>query len=266
MNLCANAYQSLPDRQGALEVVLALAEVGPGFTPDVGQLAPGTYVRLSVRDTGSGIDPSTLPHIFDPFFTTKKPGEGTGLGLSTVHGIVSGYGGGIVVQSGAGRGSCFEVYLPKVDEATRPADRTLDPPAGGSERILFVDDNEEIAEMACGSLRQLGYSVTAFSSSAEALAAFRACPDDFDLVITDQVMPEMTGANLSRELLRIRPDLPIILVSGFGQGLTFEQARTIGISDYLMKPFSDKVLCATIRQALKDREPAAVAEPSATLS
>ncbi len=266
MNLCTNAFQALPDRQGVLEVRLDEAKLGSGFVPDIGQLAPGTYVRLSVRDTGKGIDSSILPHIFDPFFTTKKPGEGTGLGLSTVHGIVEGYGGGIVVKSAGGRGSLFEVYLPRADGAVQPANPAQEPLTGGCERILLVDDSEEIAEMACCSLEQQGYAVTVFSSSTKALAQFRDCPHEFDLVITDQVMPQMTGTDFACELLGIRSDLPIILISGFGHGMTFEQARMIGISECLMKPFSDKTLGMAIRRALNSKDILPVAKSPAQLS
>ena len=261
MNLCTNAYQALQDRSGVMTVLLEVVDLGPDFALDVGELAQGCYVRLSVRDTGNGIDAATLPHIFDPFFTTKKPGEGTGLGLSTVHGIVAGYGGGIAVHSTVGQGAVFDVYFPRLDGAAQLSESMPEGLVGGSERILFVDDNEEIAEMAHWSLEQLGYSVTAFSSSAKALAQFRDHPQDYDIVITDQVMPELTGADLARSLLGIRSDLPIILVTGFGHGITSEQAREIGISAYLMKPFSEQVLTQAIRRALKDRAFFATAEP-----
>ncbi len=266
MNLCTNACQALKGRAGELEVVLERAEIGPGFIPDAGHIDPGPCVRLRVRDTGCGIDPAVLPHIFDPFFTTKKPGEGTGLGLSTVHGIVAGYGGGIVVKSGKERGSTFEVCLPSVDGPVRSAAPGQDVPAGGQERILFVDDNEEIAEMASCSLGQLGYSVQVFSSSTEALARFRNCPDDFDLLITDQMMPEMTGTELAQQLLALRPGLPIVLISGFTNGVTPEQARMAGITEYLAKPYSDKVLSLTIRRALENRPAFPAAPPSPPVS
>jgi PAS domain S-box-containing protein len=261
MNLCTNACQALQDRGGELEVTLEMTELGSGFMPDAGHIQPGPHVRLRVRDTGNGIDSSVLPHIFDPFFTTKKTGEGTGLGLSTVAGIVDGFGGGVVVQSEVGWGSVFEVYLPGVDGTVPQAAPAQEPLVGGRERILFVDDNEEIAEMASCSLEQLGYSVTIFSSSTKALAHFRDHPNDFDIVITDQVMPEMVGTDLARALLGICPGLPIVLVSGFGHGITSEQTRAIGISEYLMKPFSDKALCLAIRRALKDRAVLSIAEP-----
>jgi PAS domain S-box-containing protein len=254
MNLCTNACQALQEGQGALDVVLDVVEIGPNGTPGVEKLAPGPYVRLCVRDTGSGIEPTVLPHIFEPFFTTKKPGEGTGLGLSTVHGIVAGHGGAIAVRSGVGQGSTFEIYLPRLDGAFQATIPEQGPPVGGRERILLVDDSEEIAEMASMSLEQMGYSVTTFSSSVNAFEHFRASPQDYDLVITDQVMPDMTGAVLARELLALRPGLPIILISGFGQGLTPEQARIIGISEYLMKPFSGKVLSDAIRRVLQGGE------------
>ena len=250
MNLCTNAYQALKGGVGTMEVVLEVAEVGAGFMPDAGQIASGQHVRLRVRDTGTGIDAATLPHIFDPFFSTKRPGEGTGLGLSTVHGIVSGYGGAISVTSEAGCGATFDVYLPRLDGVFCAAEPEREPLAAGVERILLVDDNEEIVEMTRMSLEDVGYSVAAFSSSVAALEAFRRGPQEYDLVITDQVMPDMTGAELSRSMLGLRPDIPIIMVTGFGQGITSEQARAMGIAEYLQKPFSDQELNQAIRRVL----------------
>ncbi len=250
MNLCTNACHALGQTPGTLEVVLDEAEVGPGFHPEMARLGPGPHVRLYVRDTGSGIDSSVLPHIFDPFFTTKKPGEGTGLGLSTVQGIVTAHGGEITVRSEAGQGSVFEVYLPKLAGEAPALAPEQAPPVGGTERVLLVDDSEEIAEIAGMTLEQLGYSVTIFNGSVEALERFRQAPQDYDLVITDQVMPKMTGTDLAKELLALRPGLPIILISGFGRGLTPEQARAHGISEYLMKPFSGKALSDAVRRAL----------------
>ena len=249
MNLCTNAYQALKDRKGILEVTLDEVEIGKGSMPGTEKLSPGHHVRLTVRDTGNGIDPSVLPHIFDPFFTTRNPGEGTGLGLSTVHGIVASHRGAVVARSEAGRGSTFEVYLPRLDDASQTPVPEQEPPAGGCERVLLVDDSEEIAEMAGMALEQMGYSVSSFTDSLEALDVFRNAPQEYDIIVTDQVMPGMTGTEFAREILALRPGLPVILISGFGQELNPEAARIAGISECLMKPFAGRALNDAIRRA-----------------
>ena len=215
------------------------------------ELAPGPYVRLTVSDTGHGMDRSVMERIFDPFFTTKEPGEGTGMGLAVVHGIVKSHGGAITVHNDPGEGTTFHVYLPRLESPTEPEEAlTAEPAPRGKERILFVDDEEQLVRMGQRMLERLGYSVTARTSSVEALEAFRAQPEKFDLVITDQTMPNMTGVELARELMRIRPDIPVILITGFSEAVTLEKAGRMDIREYIMKPVLLRDLGKAIRRVL----------------
>ena len=215
------------------------------------ELAPGPYVRLTVSDTGHGMDRGVMERIFDPFFTTKEPGEGTGMGLAMVHGIVKSHGGAITVHNDPGEGTMFHVYLPRLESPTEPEEAlTAEPAPRGKERILFVDDEEQLVRMGQRMLERLGYSVTARTSSVEALEAFRAQPEKFDLVITDQTMPNMTGVELARELMRIRPDIPVILITGFSEAVTLEKAGRMDIREYIMKPVLLRDLGKAIRRVL----------------
>jgi PAS domain S-box-containing protein len=253
MNLCTNAEHAMRERGGTLEVQVKAVDVDPPLAEKHPPLTPGRYVRLMVRDTGRGMDTSVKDRIFDPFFTTKPAGEGTGLGLAVVHGIVVSHGGAIAVDSAPGRGAQFEVYLPQCQGGS-PGEVSVDPPIRtGRERILFVDDEISITDLWEKILTSLGYKVAGYLSSIEALNAFRAAPDSFDLVITDQTMPQMTGGALAKELLAIRPDLPIILCTGYSHVMTEEMARAIGIQAYLMKPITRRDLSLAIRQVFDQR-------------
>jgi len=217
-------------------------------------LSPGKYLRLTVSDTGDGIDNEIMDRIFDPFFTTKKPGEGTGLGLSVVYGIVKSYGGAITVASEVGRGTEFNVYLPLVIEDTgRSEAKDETPIPGGKERILFVDDEAALVQLATSTLSGLGYDVIGRTSSLEALELFRARPDRFDLVITDMTMPNMTGSELAQQLMRLRPDIPVILCTGFSEAMTQEKARAIGVREFIMKPIVQRQIAEAIRRALDEK-------------
>jgi PAS domain S-box-containing protein len=251
MNLCTNAEYAMRERGGILEVKVEAVEVDRAFADAHTVLPPGAYVRLSVRDTGSGIAPETLQRIFDPFFTTKKVGEGTGMGLTVVRSIVADHGGTVAVTSVLGGGTTFEVYLPCVDEGV--SDISPSPEmslSGGQESILFVEDEPALAHLGQEMLTHLGYDVVASTSSQEALDIFRITPQRFDLVITDQTMPQMTGETLSRELRRIRPDIPLILCTGFSHTLTADTALALGIDAFLMKPLTIRDLAAAIRRVL----------------
>ena len=214
MNLCTNAAHAMREKGGTLDIQLSNHSVSPSNgNPD--GIKPGLYTRLTVRDTGTGMSPDIMDKIFDPFFTTKKLGEGTGLGLSVVHGIVKQSNGHITVESEPGRGSIFTVYFPQIPGELEPDAVSDDALPTGSERILFVDDEEALVEMGEDILAELGYEVTSRMSGKEALALFTLDPSRFDLVITDQTMPEMTGVELAKEILALRADMPIIMCTGF---------------------------------------------------
>ena len=215
-------------------------------------IAPGHYVKLSVRDTGTGISADIMDKIFDPFFTTKKLGEGTGLGLSVVHGIVKQHDGHIAVESEPGRGSTFTVYFPRITGDPETDALRDDEIPTGSERILFVDDEEALVEMGEDILAELGYEVTSRMNGREALALLKLDPSRFDLVITDQTMPEMTGVELAKEVLAIRPGMPIIMCTGFSYVVDTDKARAAGIKAFAMKPLTKREIARTVRHVLDD--------------
>ncbi|MEN6623318.1 MAG: response regulator, partial [Smithella sp.] len=212
---------------------------------------PGMYVKLTVGDTGIGIDPSITVRIFDPFFTTKKTGEGTGMGLSVVYGIIKSYGGAITVQSEVGKGTDFSVYLPlltgKEHFKEMKSEETV---SGGKENILFVDDEEMLVELGKSVLAGLGYNVVGKTSSLEALELFRANPDQFDLVITDMTMPNMTGIELAQNLINLKSSVSVILCTGFSETVTAEKAKFSGVKDLIMKPFKRQQIAESIRRVL----------------
>jgi CheY-like chemotaxis protein len=217
-------------------------------------LSPGRYQKLKVRDTGHGMPPEVVERIFDPFFSTKEPGEGTGLGLSVVHGIVKKHGGGIDVFSKVGEGTTFEVYFPSFGEVEEKFSDEVGPLPTGSEKILLVDDEAAMVEMGRQMLESLGYKVTAQTSSVDAFSDFKTRPDDFDLVITDMTMPRMTGADLSQEILKIRPDIPIVLCTGFSERIQEDSAKAIGIREFVLKPVVLGEIAHVIRRALAEPE------------
>jgi CheY-like chemotaxis protein len=244
------------EKGGILEVSLSEVAVDPlraSYSSRDYGINP--YVKLRVSDTGHGMDRKVLERIFDPFFTTKKRGEGTGLGLSVVHGIIMNHGGDITVSSEPGKGTTFEVFLPSIERPGEMPEKTKGAAISrGTERILFVDDEEDLVYAGEKMLKRLGYEPVVFQSSAEALKAFSAEPDRFDLIITDQSMPHMTGTELAREALRIRPGTPIILCSGFspdsGEGLSSREAEQIGIREVVMKPLGSAEMASIIRKIL----------------
>jgi PAS domain S-box-containing protein len=250
MNLCTNAIQAM-ERGGVLGVVLDCTELYEPRALSRGSLAPGPYVRLSVSDTGVGIPPAVLERMFDPFFTTKGVGEGTGLGLSLVHGIVADLGGAIHVTTKAGEGTTFEIWLPVVGETTIPAveaARAL--PRGNGETIMIVDDESQLVALAEEITAQLGYEPVGFDSSEAALAAFRTAPRRFDAVLTDESMPDMIGTELAREMLRIRPKMPVILMSGYGGAQLTNRAAEVGVTEVLRKPLHRRDLAESLARAL----------------
>lgn len=243
MNLCSNAEYAMRETGGLLEVAVDTIEADEQ-----------PWVRLTVRDTGGGIAPDIIDRIFDPFFTTKDTGEGTGMGLAIVHDIITSCGGTITVESTLGEGTVFTIDLPRladrVDMTTESASKTL---PRGTERILFVDDEEMLVEWGNEMLTHLGYDVVTYTSSLDALQAFQADPQSFDIVVTDQTMPEMTGTSLIEQLRCVRPDVPIILCTGFSHMVNAEKAQALGIEAFVMKPEGTQDLAVTIRRVLDER-------------
>ncbi|MHC1729639.1 MAG: response regulator [Syntrophobacteraceae bacterium] len=253
INLCTNAAHAMSQRDGVIEVGLENLEVTPQMAHFQLNLSPGLYVKLTVRDTGDGIAPELMHRIFEPFFTTKTKGESTGLGLSVVYGIAKGCGGTVTAESELGEGSVFSVYLPAITDTVVSTPIVRDPLPEGSERILFVDDEEIIVDICREMLESLGYTVTASVGGMAALEIFRRSPDKFDLVITDMTMPGITGVDLSREILTIRPDIPIILCTGFTELITEEKAKAMGIREFVMKPLSRRAIAELARKALEQK-------------
>jgi signal transduction histidine kinase/ActR/RegA family two-component response regulator len=256
MNLCTNAYHAMQETGGRLEITLEPVEIGYEEAVRRIGIQMGPHLHLIVKDEGVGMDASVMDRIFEPYYTTKEPGKGTGLGLSVIHGIVKNHGGFITVESVPGRGSTFHVYLPAIGEVVEEgAGDVLLSGAAGQERILLVDDEESIVSMETQMLERLGYRVTACAGSAEAFSTFSADPDRFDLVITDMTMPHMTGETLARRLLELRPELPVILCTGYSEMISEEKAMSMGIRKFVLKPVVMSELTAAIRSALESCPP-----------
>jgi len=250
MNLCTNAFHAMETAGGTLQVsVLAVITSTEHPLAESQSLPPGEYVELIVRDTGTGMGPEVVKKIFDPYFTTKDIGKGTGMGLSITHGIIRSYGGAITVESTFGQGTTFHLYFPVIQETAMASVEAQEPPRG-SGRILFVDDEEVLMEMGRDMLQRLGYTVTAHSRSIEALATFMNEPDAFDLVITDQTMPALTGIELAKRMLQIRPDIPIILCTGYSNLVSEDSAKATGIRELAFKPLSRSSIGQLIKKVL----------------
>jgi signal transduction histidine kinase len=251
MNLGSNAAHAMREKGGLLEVNLEEIRLDPGDLAPYQGLTPGPYVKLTIRDTGLGMDPAVMGRIFEPFFTTKEVGEGTGMGLAVVHGIVKSSGGEITVSSQPGEGTIVTILLPLVPGEVVDAGPELTATfAAGNNSILFIDDEEMLVNMARQMLKKLGYEVVAQTSSLEALKIFQGQPEKFDLVISDQTMPDMTGMELAQELRRLRPDIPIILCTGYSENVSLEKIKAAGINGLLMKPIFLSKLAETIRKVL----------------
>ncbi len=250
MNLCTNASYVMQEEGGILEVSLSDRELGPDFSRRHPEVKPGKFINLTVKDSGCGMTPEVTERIFDPFFTTKKMGEGTGMGLSVVHGIVKSHGGAIFVESSPGKGSVFNVLLPAIETDTVEITDQARLVVTGSERILFVDDEDFQADIGKRMLERLGYRVTAKTSSMEAYELFRQNPNAFDLVITDMTMPDLTGDVLARKLIALRPDIPIIVCTGFSERINADIIKEIGIRELAMKPVVMKDIAQMIERVL----------------
>jgi PAS domain S-box-containing protein len=250
MNLAANAGQAMRGQGGVLKI--SLHDAAPQALEHLAfsGLAPGNYLELTVSDTGPGVDPSIQGRIFEPFFTTKDLGEGTGMGLAVVHGIVLNHRGRIRLESQPGQGATFTVLLPRVEAAEQPA--SLERPAApcGQESVLLVDDEEDLVLIGKRMLESLGYRVTALSSPGRALEIYQRQPDLFDCLVTDQTMPGLTGVQLASRIMAQRPGMPVVLCTGFSELITAEQAKALGISQFVMKPFVRFELAQAVRSAL----------------
>ncbi|WP_319549226.1 ATP-binding protein [Desulfogranum marinum] len=251
VNLCTNALHAMEAEKGILTVKLQEITLKPSDLVDKPNITEGPHVELVVTDTGCGIKESQLKSIFEPYFTTKEFGKGSGMGLAIVHGIVKSFGGHIHVKSEQGKGSEFYIYFPVVSKSPVPFDseakKTI---LTGSETILVVDDEKNIVVMYKEILEELGYTVVSTTSSKAGLDAFRASPEKYDVIITDQTMPHLTGEELAIEMLKIRPEIPIILCTGYSSILSEKKAQEIGIKKFMMKPVTRKKIAIAVREVL----------------
>jgi CheY-like chemotaxis protein len=252
MNLCTNAAHAMRNSNGELFIGLTEERIDRSSVGQWESIQAGRFIKLTVRDTGEGIDEGTIKRIFEPFFTTKPPGEGTGLGLSVVHGIIKNHHGAIRVNSKVGAGTTFEVILPLLQTEAAEGSSSLAPsfPRGKGEQILVVDDEPDIAHIVNSILKHLGYNPRTETSSLAALEQFRNHPDFFSLLITDQTMPALTGLDLSREILKLRPGFPVIICTGFSERISEADIRAYGISQYLFKPITFATLAESVAKAL----------------
>jgi PAS domain S-box-containing protein len=257
INLCTNAAHAMGG-SGMLDVSLKEVALSSNDLSSLSMstmdLNPGSYLKLSVSDTGHGMDASTMQRIFDPYFTTKEVGKGSGLGLSVVHGIVKRHEGMIGVRSEPGKGSTFHVYIPKIESKPDKTGKVRPALPKGTEHVLIIDDEQMVADIGVIMLEHLGYKVTAKTSALEALDVFRAKPEEFDLIITDYTMPHMNGIDLARELLLLRPDIPVILCTGFSEKVTDKTAKDAGIRGFAMKPLDRMQFAELVRSTLDNKK------------
>lgn len=254
MNLCTNSYHAIGNRQGHIIISLEEVEIGPHDFPGMPEVLVGSYVKLVVSDTGHGMDQVTLEKVFDPYFTTKKMGEGTGLGLAVVHGIVKKYDGQVTVYSEPGRGTSFCVYLPcaagkeKIAHADSAAELL-----GGTEHIMVVDDEKPITDMLTGLLTRLGYRVTAFNDAAQVITFYHSHPDKVDLIITDMNMPTMNGEELAQSIHAIAPHVPVIIQTGYSEDLDLARLQRIGVKAIMKKPVLEREMSYCVRKVIDEK-------------
>jgi len=262
MNLSTNAVLAMNGQGGVLDIGLADVDVDDAYAARLGGVRPGKFVRLRLRDSGCGIDPRILEHIFDPFFTTRTKGTGTGMGLAVVHGIITSLHGAILVESAPGAGTTFDIFVPVAETSTSAPPASARAILTGTERVLVVDDDRLVLDSVVAMLSQLGYQVQAQTNAAAALAAFESDPQAFDLVLTDMTMPGMTGDVLAERLKRCRPDIPVILTSGFNDERNQGDAMVQAVDGYLAKPIFletlSEVVRGTLRNAVADRRGPAI--------
>jgi signal transduction histidine kinase/ActR/RegA family two-component response regulator len=251
VNLCTNAYHAMQETGGTLEVGLEEVDISYEKSVERVGMKVGPHLELTVKDAGHGMGPDVMERIFEPYYTTKEQGKGTGLGLSVIHGIIKNHGGDISVSSQPGKGATFTVYLPVIDDIDVEIEPIEAASANrGNEHILLVDDEEQIIDIEKQILERLGYRVTAKTDSQEALEEFSTLPEKFDLVITDMTMPKMNGDQLALKLMDIKPDIPVILCTGFNETINEEKALAMGIDRFVMKPIVKDDLANTIRSVL----------------
>ena len=250
MNLCTNAAHAMEAGSGALSISMDNVLLTSGSAAQFSGLTPGPHIRLSVSDTGHGIQPDIRDRIFDPYFTNKSPGKGTGMGLAVVHGIVNHHGGAIHVDSTPGVGSTFVVLFPVIDKTVSADSPVSEDLPRGREKLIFVDDEPELVDIAAHMLTYLGYRVTSFVDPQAALEHFRKAPHDCNLVITDLTMPKMTGTGFAQAIHALRPHIPVLLCTGYSDTVTAETARAIGISGFMIKPLSMRDMALTVRRVL----------------
>jgi PAS domain S-box-containing protein len=253
LNLCTNAAQAMEEKGGVMDISLSAVVLHRDVSTDLYRLSPGNYLKLTVTDTGHGIDPRIRGRIFDPYFTTRPVGKGSGMGLSIVHGIVKSHGGGVFVYSEPGNGTSVKVYFPGIDSHQEKKNRQQESLPTGNERILFVDDEPAIVAVGKKMLERLGYQVTPITDPEAALALFKEKSDAFDLVITDMTMPKLTGDRLAREILALSPKTPVMLTTGFSDRIDSEKALQMGIRKYVEKPLNKEELAVAVRWAIDSR-------------
>ncbi|WP_457574453.1 PAS domain S-box protein [Desulfolithobacter sp.] len=252
MNLCTNAYQAIEGVRGIIRVSLHNVTLGPREGVSIGNLSQGNYVCLQVEDNGHGIAPEFMDRIFEPYFTTKKKDEGTGLGLSVVHGIVNDHGGAVTVTSTPGKGSCFSVYLPEVEKSDVQVASRVSGVPDGEGRVILVDDERQIVDYEVQVLEKAGYVVTSFTSSVAALEKIKEDIHAFDLLVTDMAMPEMTGLQLIEEVRALRPEMPVLLCTGYSEHVTAKSSKEMGIDGYLAKPFTAEQFGLEVKRVIEE--------------
>jgi CheY-like chemotaxis protein len=256
MNIGTNAYHAMGDSGGILAIEIDHVEIHPFDEKATNlQLTPGKYLLLKMCDNGCGMEPAVLDRIFEPYFTTKSKARGTGMGLAVVHGIVKNHDGLISVYSEPGKGTSFLIYLPEYNkendaEQVEPVKDIEEEAKGGSEHVMVVDDEQMVAKMVQRQLENLGYRVTSFTDPQHAFEHFSKDPSQFSVIMTDMTMPKMNGILLAKEIISLRPDIPIVLCTGFSELVNEEKAQAIGIRAFLMKPLVRKTIADTVRKVL----------------
>jgi CheY-like chemotaxis protein len=250
MNLCTNSFHAMEKLGGVLNITLTNCELTQENLQDKIDIKPGLFVLLSVSDTGEGINPEILKKIFDPYFTTKEPGKGTGMGLAIIHGIVESYGGFVTCESVVGQGTIFRLFFPAMDHGSDPEELAMEMPRSGKETVLLVDDEEILADLGTVMLEKLGYTVIKMTNSIDAWNFFQGNSHVFDAVVTDQTMPDLTGIDLARKILQVRPELPVILCTGYSNIIDEDQALREGVKGFIMKPYSKNEISSALRNSL----------------